>query len=106
MRSLEIEFARLFAELRIFLRLLEEFVELAVEHVALILFGREGFLEGLFAASRFALELGYGGGEVFDGGALTGSSWEITARSWASIFSADWQQGQVTSNNSFFMARS
>jgi len=66
MRSVEIELARLFAEFRIGLRLLEEFVELPVEDLPLVFFRREGLLKSLFAPTGFAFELSDSRCKVFN----------------------------------------
>ncbi len=68
----EVEFAEFLAEVGVGFRLFEEFVEFAIEDLALVLFGGEGFLKDLFAAAGFAFELLDGGGEVFDGAGFDG----------------------------------
>jgi predicted nucleic acid-binding protein len=63
---IQIEFPRLPAKLRIFLRLLQQFIEFPVQHLALILLCFERFAEHLIAPARLALQLGHSGAQIPD----------------------------------------
>src|ERR1700722_1742918 len=70
--SSEIDGARLLSEVRILLRLFQQFVELPIEQVPLVLLGGKRLLESLLAPSRRPLQFRNLRGEVLDHRLLLG----------------------------------
>ena len=65
--SIEIDIALRRGRVGVLHRAFEEFVELLLQHLAVRFFGFEVLAKYLVAARALALELGYLGGQVFDG---------------------------------------
>ena len=99
----------LLPEIRILFCLLQQLIEFPVQHLPLVLLGRERLLKGLLALPASPLCFCTAAAKSSIVGGFTGSSCEITARSSASTFSFDWQHGQDTSNSSrgmsYYVAR-
>lgn len=63
----EIDIARLLTEIRILLRLLQQFVELAIQQLALGFLRGKRLLKRLLAPARFTFQFLHGGVQILNG---------------------------------------
>ena len=71
-RSIQVDIPLGRSDVRIFLGLAEEFVELLLQNLAMHLFGLDGLAEDLIPPARFALQFGDSGGKILNGRWLFG----------------------------------